>query len=325
MVNRPDGVPEESDFKLVEIELPEPVKGQVLVRTAYLSVDPYMRGLLREEGTYQRAVELGERMVGGTVGKVQKSRHSDFAEGDVVTGYWGWQEWAIVEGEQLEKFVEDAPISTALGVLGMPGMTAYFGLLDIGQPKAGETVFVSGAAGAVGSLVGQIAKIKGCQVYGSAGSTEKVEYLTEELGFDGALNYKHVEDYSTELAALCPNGVDVYFDNVGGKLSDAVFFHLNKRARVVICGQIDQYNKKTMARGPRLLWQLIRHEARAEGFLVFQFKSRYPEGRKEIARWLKEGRVSYRETIAEGLEQAPAGFIGLFSGDNTGKQLVRVS
>ena len=204
-------------------------------------------------------------------------------------------------------------------------MTAYFGLLEIGKPKAGETVFVSGAAGAVGSLVGQIAKIKGCRVVGSAGSQQKVDYLTGELGFDAAFNYKEVKDYAAKLQEVCPNGIDVYFDNVGGPLTDAVFTQINVGARIVVCGQIDQYNATRPPRGPRLLWHLIVKQARAEGFLVFQFANRFREGQQQMAQWIKEGKVKYQETIVDGLEYAPAAFIGLFHGENLGKQLVRVS
>ena len=207
----------------------------------------------------------------------------------------------------------------------MPGMTAYFGLLEIGKPKPGETVFVSGAAGAVGSLVGQIAKIKGCRVVGSAGSQQKVDYLTGELGFDAAFNYKDVKDYAAKLQEVCPNGIDVYFDNVGGPLTDAVFTQINVGARIVVCGQIDQYNATRPPRGPRLFWHLIVKQARAEGFLVFQFASRFREGQQQVAQWIKEGKVKYQETIVDGLEYAPAAFIGLFHGENVGKQLVRVA
>jgi NADPH-dependent curcumin reductase CurA len=291
-----------------------------------LSVDPYMRALISGKATYREPVEIGELMVGGTVGTVVESRHPDFTEGDVVSGYWGWQEHGLVDGEGIERVDTSlAPMSTALGVLGMPGMTAYFGLLEIGRPREGETVFVSGAAGAVGELVGQIAKIKGCRVAGSAGSDVKIDFLINELGFDGAFNYKGVRNYLSRVRKVCPDGVDVYFDNVGGPLTDAVFMQLNQCARVVICGQIDQYNKKRVPRGPRLLWQLLLKQARAEGFLVFQFAERYDEGRKQMAQWLREGRIKYRQSIVDGLENAPRAFIGLFEGENIGKQLVRVA
>jgi NADPH:quinone reductase len=326
LVARPEGLPQETDFQLIETELSEAAKGQFLVRTEYLSVDPYMRGRLSEAKSYAEPVGIGQLMVGGTVGTVLQSQHPEYRVGEVVVGYWGWQEYAVLDGRELHRFDRNlAPISTALGVLGMPGLTAYFGLLDIGQPKPGETVFVSGAAGAVGSIVGQIAKIHGCRVVGSAGSPAKVEHLVRELRFDAAFNYKDVTDYAAELERLCPQGIDVYYDNVGGPLTDAAFTQINRRARIVVCGQIDQYNATRPPRGPRLLWHLIVKRARAEGFLVFDFIDRFGEAQGRIAQWLREGRLSYRETIAEGLENAPKAFIGLFRGENLGKQLVHVA
>jgi NADPH:quinone reductase len=273
---RPEGLPKPTDFRLVEAEMPTPQEGQFLVKTAYLSVDPYMRGRISDAKSYAEPVALGQVMVGGTVGTVVQSRHPKYRAGDVVVGYWGWQEYAVSDGQEVERFDNSAaPMSTALGVLGMPGMTAYFGLLEIGQAKPGETVFVSGAAGAVGSLVGQIAKIKGCRVVGSAGSQAKVDYLLGELGFDAAFNYKEVKDYAAKLQEACPQGIDVYFDNVGGPLTDAVFTQINVHARVVVCGQIDQCNATRPPRGPRFLWHLIVKRARVEGFLVFESASRF--------------------------------------------------
>jgi NADPH:quinone reductase len=301
-------------------------QGQFLVKTNYLSVDPYMRGRISEGPSYAAPVEIGPVMVGGTVGTVLESRHSHYRSGEVVVGYGGWQEYFHSDGQGVERFdISWAPMSTALGVLGMTGMTAYFGLLEIGKPGAGETVFVSVAAGAVGSLVGQIAKIQGCRVVGCAGSPQKVDYLTAELGLEAAFNSKEVKDYAAMLQVVCPHRVDVYFDNVGGSLTDAVFTQINVGARIVVCGQIDQYNATRPPRGPRFLWHLIVKQARAEGFLVFQFADRFAEGRRQIALWLKEGRIKYRETIVDGLENAPQAFIGLFHGENFGKQLVRVA
>jgi NADPH-dependent curcumin reductase CurA len=323
---RPEGLPKTSDFRLVETPIPQPGEGQFLVETHYLSVDPYMRGRISEAKSYAEPVEVGQVMVGGTVGRILESKHPVYRPGDVVVGYWGWQEYAVSDGQGVQRFDTSlAPMSTALGVLGMPGMTAYFGLLEIGKPKAGETVFVSGAAGAVGSLVGQIAKIKGCRVVGSAGSQQKVDDLTGELGFDAAFNYKEVKDFAAKLQEVCPQGIDVYFDNVGGPLTDAVFTQINVAARIVVCGQIDQYNATRPPRGPRVLWHLIVKRARAEGFLVFDFARRFPEGQQQMAQWIKQGRVKYRETIVDGLEHAPEAFIGLFHGENVGKQLVRVA
>jgi hypothetical protein len=323
---RPEGLPKESDFRLIDTATPEPADGQFLIRTNYLSVDPYMRGRISEVKSYAEPVGIGEVMVGGTVGTVQESRHPSYRLGDVVVGYWGWQEYALSDGQGIERFDTSlAPMSTALGVLGMPGMTAYFGLLEIGKPKPGDTLFVSGAAGAVGSLVGQIGKIKGCRVVGSAGSQQKLDYLTGELGFDAAFNYKDVKDYAAKLQEVCAKGIDVYFDNVGGSLTDAVFTQINVGAKIVVCGQIDQYNATRPPRGPRLLWHLIVKQARVEGFLVFQFARRFREGQQQVARWIKDGRVKYHESVVNGLENAPKAFIGLFHGQNLGKQLVRIA
>ncbi len=323
---RPQGLPKPSDFRLVETPVSELTEGQFLVKTNYLSVDPYMRGRISEAKSYAEPVQIGQVMVGGTVGTVVESRHSGYRQGEVVVGYWGWQEYAVSDGQGIQRFDTSlAPMSTALGVLGMPGMTAYFGLLEIGKPKPGETVFVSGAAGAVGSLVGQIAKIKGCRVVGSAGSQQKVAYLTGELGFDAAFSYKEVKDYEAKLQEVCPKGIDVYFDNVGGPLTDAVFTQINVGARIVVCGQIDQYNATRPPLGPRLFWYLIAKQARAKGFLVFQFAARFRDGQQQVAQWIKEGKVKYQETIVNGLEYAPTAFIGLFHGENLGKQLVRVA
>ena len=323
---RPKGLPKESDFKLAEADRPEPADGQFLVRTNYLSADPYMRGLIGAGTSYASRVRLGDVMPGRTVGTVVASHHPDYKEGDRVSVEAGWQEYAVTDGQGVGRVDTSlAPMPAWLYVLGMPGMTAYFGLLEIGRPKAGESVFVSGAAGAVGSLVGQIASIKGCRVAGSAGSKEKVDYLLNELGFDAAFNYKETSDYRAKLGEICPDGVDVFYDNVGGPLSDAAFARINVGARIVVCGQIDQYNATESPQGPRLLWNLIVRQARAEGFLVFQFADRYAEGRRQIAQWLREGKVKYRETIVDGLENAPRAFIGLFRGENIGKMLVRVA
>ncbi len=323
---RPEGLPKESDFRPIETPAPSLGEGQFLVKIQYLSVDPYMRGRMSEAKSYAPSVALGEVMVGGAVGTIVESRHPEYRQGEVVVGYFGWQEYALSDGRGTQRFdTSVAPISTALSVLGMTGMTAYFGLLEIGQPKEGETVFVSGAAGAVGSLVGQIAKLKGCRAVGSAGSAEKVAYLKNELGFDAAFNYKEADDYVAKLDEVCPQGIDVYFDNVGGPLTDAVFRRINDHARIVVCGQIEQYNATRPPRGPRVLWHLIVKQARAEGFLIFSYTHRFPEGQKQMAQWLKEGKIKYHETIVDGLENAPKAFIGLFHGENLGKQLVRVA
>ena len=323
---RPSGFPAPSDFQLVSSPIPEPGEDQVLVKVLYLSVDPYMRGRMSEAKSYAAPVNIGDVMTGGGVGRVIRSRHPKFAEGDIVDGITGWQEYAVLNGRGLRKFDASlAPVSTALGILGMPGMTAYFGLLDICKPKAGETVVVSGAAGAVGSLVGQIAKIQGCRAVGIAGTDEKVQWLTGELGFDAAFNYKTVKGYRDELAKLCPAGIDCYFDNVGGTISDAVMALINQSARIAICGQISQYNLEKPEMGPRLLGQLIVKRARIEGFLVTDYGARFKEGLVQMAAWLREGKLIYREQFTEGIESAPQAFLGLLQGANTGKQLVRVA
>jgi hypothetical protein len=325
LASRPVGMPKESDFELVVSPLSAPGDGQFLLRTLYLSVDPYMRRRISGVRSYAEPVSVGQVMVGGTVGEVVQSRHPDWKPHDIAVGFWGWQEHAVSDGRGLRKLdPELAPVSTALGVLGMPGLTAYFGLLDICQPKTGETVFVSGAAGAVGSLAGQISKIKGCRVIGTAGSDTKVNWLLNELGFDGAFNYKTVTDYDSTLRELCPAGVDCYFDNVGGPITDAVLQALNTKGRIAICGQISDYNRENPEAGPRPFGCLLWKQARAEGFLVFQFADRYAEGTSQMAKWLHEGKLKYREEIVDGFENTPRAFIGLFTGENTGKMLVRV-
>jgi len=326
LASRPVGFPKMSDFRLAETPVPAPGPGQMRVRNLWLSVDPYMRGRMNEARSYARPVPIGGVMEGGTVARVEVSNVKGFAPGAIVESRFGWQDYALSDGRGV-RIVDPqlAPIQTALYVLGMPGMTAYFGLLDIGGAKSGETVLVSGAAGAVGALVGQIAKTIGCRAVGIAGGAAKVRHVVEDLGFDGAFDYKASSDYGAEIARLCPQGVDVYFDNVGGAITDAAFAHLNVRARVAVCGQISQYNVEAPERGPRLLGQLVVKQARVEGFLVFQFQERYAEGMARMAGWLKAGRLKYRETVTEGLENAPQAFMGMLKGLNTGKQLVKIA
>jgi len=322
---RPKGMPKESDFKLIESPIPEPEPGQMLVRMLYISVDPYMRGRMNDVKSYAPAVQIGEVMGAGAVGEVAASKNPRFQVGDAVEGFFGWQQYAISDGEGVRKLdPSQAPVFTALSVLGMPGLTAYFGFLDIGKPRSGETVVVSGAAGAVGSVVGQIARISGCRAIGIAGSDAKVAWLTGELGFDAAFNYKTTSDYGAKINELCPEGVDIYFDNVGGTITDAVFSALNIGARVVVCGQIAQYNAEKPETGPRLLWHLIVKQARAEGFLVFHFAPRYAEGLRQLAMWLNAGKLKHREQFIDGIENTPRAFIGMLRGENTGKQLVRL-
>lgn len=321
---RPVGLPKESDFKLVETPIPTPQENQFVARALYLSVDPYMRGRMNDVKSYAPAVQIGEVMVGGVVSQVTESKHPGFQVGDIVSGNFCWQEYALSDGKGVRKVDPNlAPISTALGVLGMPGLTAYFGLLDICNPQPGETVVVSGAAGAVGSFVGQIAKIKGCRVVGIAGSDDKIDYLVNELDFDAAFNYKTVENYYGKLRELCPKGIDVYFDNVGGEITDAVLRQINLKARISICGQISQYNLEKPELGPRLLGMLIVSRAKIEGFLVSDYAARFDEGIQPLAAWIKDGKLQYRENVIEGFENMPRAFIGLLQGENTGKQVVK--
>ncbi len=322
---RPRGLPRESDFGLVEEPLPDPGEGEVLVRGIYLSLDPYMRGRMNDAPSYAPPVEVGEVMVGGVVGEVVRSNSADVAVGDIVEARLGWQEYAVSEAADLRKIERQAaPISTALGILGMPGLTAYFGLLDIGRPQPGGTVVVSAAAGAVGAVVGQIAKLKGCRAVGIAGSDAKVDYVTRELGFDAGINYKTAPDLDAALDEACPDGVDIYFDNVGGAVTDAVLSHLALRARILICGQISQYNLEKPELGPRNLRFLLVNRARMEGFLVFDYASRYGEGLAQLTAWLRAGELKYKEDIEEGIEAAPRAFLKLFSGENFGKQLIKL-
>ena len=323
---RPAGMPKESDFRLVESPVPHAAGGEVLVQSLYLSVDPYVRGRLTGMSSYARGLELGETIVGGVVGRVLQSNDPRCSAGQIVEGMLGWQEFAVAPAKSL-RHVDPAegPVSSALYVLGMPGLTAYFGLLEICRPQPAETVVVSGAAGAVGSLVGQIARIKRCRAVGIAGSDEKVRYLVEELGFDAAFNYRQTPDLHAKLGELCPKGVDVYFDNVGGPITDAVMRRLATHARVAVCGQISQYNSAEPETGPRWLSQLVVRQAKVEGFLVTQFAPRFEAGLQQLSTWLKEKRLAYREDVVEGLENAPHAFIRMMEGKNIGKQLVRVS
>jgi NADPH-dependent curcumin reductase CurA len=322
----PKGMPKESDFRIADAPIRSPSPGEVLVRTAIWSVDPYMRGRISGIRTYADPVLVGDLMVGGTVGQVVESNDQALRSGDFVTGYWGWQEWAVGSPKVLQKLDPTAaPVSTALGVLGMPGMTAYFGFLEICAPNPGETVVVTGAAGAVGSYVCQIAKIKGCRVIGVAGTDAKVDYLTGQLRLDGAFNYRTTADHVAKLRDLCPNGIDCFFDNTGGPVSDAVFTHLNPFARVSVCGQIAHYNAEQPELGPRLLSLILTKQARVEGFIVTRFWDRFPEGFGQMAHWLNEGRLQYLEDFRNGFEELPKTLIALLQGANNGKMLVRAT
>ena len=326
LAQRPTGMPDASTFRMEEVPIPEPGEGQVLVRNLYLSIDPYMRGRLRDVESYAPSVKLGEVMVGGVAGQVVASRNARFAEGTFVNGMFGWQEYALSDGRGVRILdPKQAPISTSVGILGMPGMTAYFGLLDLGKPKAGETVAVSAAAGAVGGLVGQIAKIQGCRTVGIAGGKAKCDYIVKELGYDAAIDYKAESDLRAAVKKACPKGVDVYFDNVGGPISDAVIVNLNLRARVPICGQISQYNRESPELGPRLSWVLLTKRARMEGFIISDYGERWGEGLAQMGEWLRQGKLKYKEDIVRGLENAPAALQAVLEGRNFGKQLVQLA
>ncbi len=323
--SRPTGMPTLDNFKIVDADVPPLNDGEVFVRTLYISVDPYLRGRMREGRSYIPPFEVGQVIESGVVGKVVESRAPEFQQGDIVTGMLGWRLYNVAKAAELRKVdLRVAPVTTALGVLGMPGLTAYFGLLDIGQPKEGETVVVSGAAGAVGMTVCQIAQIKGGRAVGIAGSDEKNKYLTDELGVDAAINYKDTE-WKQALKEACPKGVDVYFDNVGGEISDAVLPLLNHGARIVICGQISLYNLDKPDVGPRPQPSLLVNSALMKGFIITAYAARFAEGVMNLAQWLAAGKLKYAETIVEGFENTPPAFIGLFSGENLGKQIVKVA
>jgi len=321
---RPTGFPAPTDFRMEERPVLEPAEGEFLVAVSYLSVDPYMRGRMNDAPSYAPPQKLDEVMVGGGVGRVIATRHPKFAVGDYAVGMFGWQQYALSDGQGVMKVdPAAAPISTALGVLGMPGLTAYFGLLDVCAPRAGETVVVSGAAGAVGSAVGQIAKIQGCQVVGIAGGADKIRWITQELGFDAAINYKAETRIGDALKELCPKGIDCYFDNVGGATTDAVFRLMNPSGRVAICGQIAVYNLDKPYGGPPLLQILVR-TLKVQGFLVFHYAARYGEALPQLARWVQERKLKYRETVSDGIDTAVSAFLGMLRGENIGKQLVRI-
>jgi NADPH-dependent curcumin reductase CurA len=326
LARRPEGVPDGDCFELRETEVPTPEAGEVLVRTRYLSVDPYMRGRMRDAESYAEPWAVGEGMEAGVVGDVIESNHDRWESGDVVLGNLRWADYTATNGGNLTPVDTDlASPSTCLGVLGMPGRTAYFGLLDAGDPSPGETVVVSGAAGAVGSVVVQIAKRAGCRVVGFADTDEKIDYLEEDLGADAGIDYTETDDYRDALNGAAPEGVDVYFDNVGGPITDAAFARLNDDGRVVVCGQISQYNDEETASGPRKLGGLVGNRATVEGILVWDYAPRFEWATERLAEWVASGELTYRETVTEGLENAPDAFLGLFEGENVGKQVVRVA
>jgi len=326
LASRPLGFPQISDFQLLYSPLPSPGVGEVLVRSVYLSLDPSLRKRMGEAASCAAPVALGAVLAGGAVGFVLESRDPRLRVGDVVEGMLGWQEYAVALGRDLRRIDPDlAPVSTALGVLGIPGLTAYFGLLEIGDPRHGESVVVSGAAGAVGMIVGQLAKIRGCRAVGIADCDAKTSWLLDELGFDRAINYTASGDFRADLATLCPKGIDVYFDNVGGATTDAAVGLLNPGARISLCGQTSQDNLEAPERGPRWLGQLVVKQATVQGFQVSSFAERFPAALEQLAQWLLQGKLKYREDVAQGIEAAPQAFIGMLRGKNHGRQLVQLS
>ena len=323
LAGRPRGVPDEELFEIVESPIPEPGEGQLVVRNAYFSVDPYMRPRMNDMRSYVAPFTLGEPMTGGAVGQVVASRHPKFREGDWVLHQLGWREWALSDGSAMRAVdPAAAPVSTALGVLGMPGFTAYYGLFELGAPKEGETVFVSGAAGAVGSAAGQMAKIAGCRVLGSAGAQEKLAWL-HELGFDGVFDYRE-QPPREALRELAPDGIDVYFDNVGGDHLEAAIGALRNHGRVVACGSVARYNDVEPSPGPRNMFMVVTKRLRIQGYIISDHYDRFREFYEQAREWVRDGRLRYRETVVDGIENAPSAFLGLFRGDNIGKMLVKV-
>jgi NADPH-dependent curcumin reductase CurA len=324
LASRPAAMPTLENFEFADVAVPQPADGEVLVRLMYISVDPYLRGRMRPGKSYVAPFEVGQAILSGAVGEVVESRSPKFNAGDVVTGMFGWRLYDVAKAETLMKVLPGVSPTTALGVLGPTGLTAYFGLLDIGQPQEGETVVVSGAAGAVGMTVCQIAKIKGCRVVGIAGSDEKNDYLRNELGVDVAINYKTTADMLEALKEACPDGIDVYFDNVGGAISDAVMYLINKHARIVACGAISMYNADKPDVGLRVQPFMIVKSAMIKGFIITEYLARFTEGITQLAAWFTSGQLKHAETIVEGFDNTPQAFLGLFSGDNLGKQIVKL-
>ncbi len=326
---RPHGEPKPSDFSLIEAPVPDCPEGGILARTIYLSLDPYMRGRMNAGRSYAKPVEIGEPMEGGTVSVVEESHNPRFSVGDIVVGRMGWQDYGTTEGDGVRTVDPTvAPISTALGVLGMPGMTAYTGLVNIGKPEPGETIVVAAASGAVGSVVGQIGRIKGCRAVGIAGGAEKCAFVTDELGFDACIDH-HAPDFAEQLATACPKGIDVYFENVGGKVFEAVAPLLNMFARVPVCGLISHYNDTAPPEGPNLVPQLLMrilvNRITFRGFIVLDYAHQASAFLRHTSNWIREGKLKYREDFIDGLENAPQGLIGLLKGRNFGKLVVRVS
>jgi len=325
LASRPVGMPTASDFKVETVPVPEPAVGQVLVRNLWMSVDPYMRGRMSDRQSYAPSFEVGKPMEGRAIGQVVKSSHPRIKEGAIVSSMLGWREYFVSAGEGLSLVDPSLPLSSYLGVLGIPGFTGWYGLKQIGRPKSGETLVVSGAAGATGSLVVQMGKVLGCRVVGTAGTDGKCAHVTRELGADAAINYKTAENLFEALREACPKGIDIYFENVGGPLLDMVLRHVNPFARIPLCGMISQYNLDPPDPGPRHLVSMIGNRVHMQGFIISDHLSLYPEFLAEVGGWLKSGRIKREETVVEGIENAPTAFLGLFAGDNVGKMVVRLA
>jgi NADPH-dependent curcumin reductase CurA len=325
--SRPAGEVAAENFQFIEDQAPDAAEGEVLLKALYFSVDPYMRNRMNNVESYVTPYEIGAVIKGDAIGRVIQSNSSLLKEGDLVAGVLPWQEFCSRPADRLHKIEVDdkIPPTAYLGVLGLPGLTAYFGMLEIARPQTEETVVISGAAGAVGSIAGQLAKIKGCRTIGICGSELKVKYLTEELGFDQAIDYKKMANIRRALRNICPEKVDIYFDNVGGDISDGVFYWLNNFSRVVLCGQIALYNQNRLSMGPRLFPQFVIRRTRLQGFIVYDYSDRFSTAVGDLKLWMKEGKISLNENIIDGFEQIPHAFMGLFSGQNIGKQLVRVA
>ncbi len=323
LASRPQGWPSEDNFRFVESAMPQIGDGELLVRGLYLSLDPYMRGRMNDAPSYVPPVQLGAVMCGELAGEVVESRNPKFAPGDRVSGDLGWQQYAVSNGRGLRKLAPVTPLTAQLSVCGMPGITAYVGLLDIGKPEPGQTVVVSGAAGAVGSVVGQLAKLRGCRAVGIAGGPDKCRFVVEQLGFDACLDYK-AGNLREALEAATPQGIDVYFDNVGGEILDTVLPRMNNFARLPLCGLISQYNA-TEAYGVKNFRFILVKRIKVQGFIVFDFAERHAAARTDLALWLAEGKLRHHETVAEGLRAAPAAFLGMLRGANLGKQLVKLA
>ncbi len=328
LAEHPSGKPTKNTFDIHEIDMPKAKTSEVLLKSLYVSVDPGMRGFMDkgDDDAAGNKFELNKPITSRTVAQIIESKNDDFPEGTIVHGRFPWQKYFCDTVENLEKVdPEIAPISTAVSILGVPGLAAYFGMLKIGKSKKGETVLVSGAAGAVGSVASQVAKLQGCKVVGIAGSDKKIDYLKNDLGLDAGINYKKTENMQKAIKEACPNGVDVFFDNVGGKLFDAVLANTNRRARMVICGQTAEYNQENPPKGPRPLQTLIKKSAKIEGFVVYDFKEEFNAAKKQLGNWLNNNQLYYKENLIKGFENIPSAFIGLFTGENINKQMVKVS